>query len=252
MIEGSWACPHTPRDLATATAMLHQSVDAAGDDRQARTDARAAWVEQLAQRQMFLLALKGRSDAGGHQRYRCPAAAGTVRCPLKPRSLTHYRPGAPLLDPEPLPGRGDLDICTQQSITIEPTAGAKHWQPIPYGTAAWQDDYHAGRSAIEGVNGHAKDGAFENVADARGRRIRGLGAQSLLLAFQLAHANTRKIANWLAALPRPGVAPTRRPPRRKTRPLREWTPRGSCGPTRTRTARRCRDHPAPSSLSAAD
>jgi hypothetical protein len=93
----------------------------------------------------------------------------------------------------------------------------------------WQDAYHAGRSAIE-VNGHAKDGAFENIADARGRRIRGLGAQSLLPAFQLAHANTRKIANWLAALPRPGIAPTRRPPRGKTRPLGEWAPRGYLRP----------------------
>ncbi|MCL7494772.1 hypothetical protein M8I34_25710 [Streptomyces sp. MCA2] len=235
LLEGSWTCPHTPAELKDATPALHRQIDAAGelgsaDAPKAREQAREDWVERITARQDFLLAPKGAADADGYRRWRCPAEAGTVRCPLKPRSLEHYRAGAPLLDPEPGPG-GTLKLCAQGSITIGPEAGSKHWQPLPFGTPAWQQAYHLGRSSVEGGNGHAKDGAFENIADARGRRVRGHAAQSILLAFQLAHANTRKITNWKAALPQNGREPTRRPPRRKKPPNGSWTPRGYTHPT---------------------
>jgi hypothetical protein len=234
LLEGSWACPHTPAELKNATLTLHRQTDAAerlapADARKAREQAREDWVERIAARQDFLLAPKGTTDTEGFRRWRCPAEAGTVRCPIKPKSLEHYRAGAPLLDPEPTPG-ATLKLCGQGSITIGPEPGAKHFQPLPFGTPAWQHAYHLGRSSVEGGNGHAKDGAFENIADARGRRVRGHAAQSLLLAFQLAHANTRKIDNWQAALPQDGREPTRRPPRRKKPPNGTWTPRGYTHP----------------------
>jgi hypothetical protein len=234
LLEGSWACPHTPAELKNATLTLHQDIDATeqltpADARTARQTAREQWTERIDKRQHFLLAPKGTADTDGFRRWRCPAEAGTVRCPIKAKSLVQHRAGAPLLDPEPAPG-GALKICAQGSITIGPEAGAKHWQPRPFGTPAWQQAYHLGRSSVEGGNGHAKDGAFENIQDARGRRIRGHAAQALLLAFQLAHANTRKIDNWRAALPQQGREPTRRPPRRKKPPDGSWTPRGYTRP----------------------
>ena len=143
--------------------------------------------------------------------------------------MSTTEPGPRLLDPAPAPG-GTLKLCGQGSITIGPEPGAKHFQPLPFGTPAWQGAYHLGRSSVEGGNGHAKDGGFENIADARGRRVRGHAAQSILLAFQLAHANTRKIDNWMAALPHDGREPTRRPPRRKKPPNGTWTPRGYTHP----------------------
>lgn len=53
------------------------------------------------------------------------------------------------------------------------------------------------------------------------RRIRGIAAQSLLLAFQLHHANTREITTWIDTPPgEDGTAPRRRTTRRrKTRAL---------------------------------
>jgi len=122
------------------------------------------------------------------------AETGAVRCPRKADSLTRYRTAAPQIDPDPGPG-GPPAVRTQHSITIPPAAGAKHWQPHPYGTRAWQDQYHQLRATVEGTNGHAKDGAHENIADPGGRRVRGIAAQTFLLAFQIAHANTRKIDN---------------------------------------------------------
>ena len=57
------------------------------------------------------------------------------------------------------------------------------------------------------------------------------GWRNLCRLLTLAHANTRKITNWLDALPTGEAPPKRRPPRRKTRPLGQWTPRGYHRPT---------------------
>ncbi|MER5463308.1 hypothetical protein ABT010_22000, partial [Streptomyces sp. NPDC002668] len=57
------------------------------------------------------------------------------------------------------------------------------------------------------------------------RRIGGIAAQTILLVFQLAHANRRKIKNWVETLALNGERPRRRPHhRRRTKPLGNWTP----------------------------
>jgi hypothetical protein len=48
------------------------------------------------------------------------------------------------------------------------------------------------------MNGFIKDGAREAVGDPERRRIRGVAAQSVLVAFQLFAANMRKIEEFLA------------------------------------------------------
>ncbi|MFF4493756.1 hypothetical protein [Streptomyces sp. NPDC001546] len=58
-------------------------------------------------------------------------------------------------------------------------------------------------------------------------RIRGIAAQALLLAFQIAHANQRKLASWLATLPSDGQPARRRPSNRhKRKNPSDWTPKG--------------------------
>jgi hypothetical protein len=69
----------------------------------------------------------------------CPAASGRVQCPLKTSSLGRD-PRLPLAGPEPSPA-GPAKICSQQSITIPPEAGAQHYQVFPYGSADWQRVY---------------------------------------------------------------------------------------------------------------
>jgi hypothetical protein len=81
------------------------------------------------------------------------------------------------------------------------------------------------RNGIEGMNGYAKDGAHEALADSTRRRIRGVAAQSVFVAFLLFAANLRKIEAFLteeAVIDEGGMR--RLPARRKTRSLQDWRP----------------------------
>ncbi|MFF2519676.1 hypothetical protein [Streptomyces sp. NPDC058086] len=61
--------------------------------------------------------------------------------------------------------------------------------------------------------------------------IRGIAAQTILLAFQLAHANRRKIRKWLDTLALGGERPRRRTHhRRQTKERKTWTPTGHLTP----------------------
>lgn len=109
-----------------------------------------------------------------------------------------------------------------------PEVGAKHAQPLPYGTPEWAQVYHGLRNSIEGFNGFAKSDNHEATERAGCRRVRGIAGQTILLAFQLAHANSRKIAAWADSLPDPETGRPRRRSggRRDTKPLKHWTPTG--------------------------
>jgi hypothetical protein len=74
------------------------------------------------------------------------------------------------------------------------------------------------------MNGYAKTDAHEGIEHAGNRRVRGIAAQTLLLAFPLAHANERKINAWLATLPGPDGLPHRRARHKTPKPLGTWTP----------------------------
>lgn len=86
-------------------------------------------------------------------------------------------------------------------------------------------------------------GAVPNMATAAGDNSRptrhtvtqtqntGIAAQTILLAFQLAHANRRKIRKWLHTLALGGERPRRRTHhRRPTREPKTWTPTGHLTP----------------------
>ncbi|MFQ6146244.1 hypothetical protein ACLMNJ_24745 [Streptomyces seoulensis] len=82
-------------------------------------------------------------------------------------------------------------------------------------------------NSVEGINGYAKGPLYERLEDAGTRRIRRIAAQPLLLAFQLAHANRRKLTAWADSIALHGDRPHRRPTRRrKTKPLGTRTPKG--------------------------
>ncbi|WP_106396707.1 hypothetical protein [Actinocorallia populi] len=218
-VEGSWYCPHTPPQLISATQDLYRR-----KNDPAKID-QVTWRARADARTPYQLAPKGRAKpSDGHQRYMCPATAGRLQCPLKPTSMGK-NPRLPLVAIPPSPVKPPL-ICKQTAITVAPKHGAKQWQPLTYGSPEWQHAYATLRNATEGMNGYAKDDAREAIERAQGRRVRGIAAQSLLLAFQLAHANTRKITMWADSLPGPTGKPRRRTPRRRTRNLSEWTPKG--------------------------
>jgi hypothetical protein len=218
MIEGTWYCPHMPEKLITATQDLHRPQD----DPDAIDP--ATWRTRIGARHDYALHPKGRPDDQGHQRLSCPASARKLQCALKPASMG-TDPRLPLVDVTPSPVEPPK-ICAQTSVTMAPEDGAKHWQPRPYGSPEWQKIYATLRNATEGTNGYAKDDVRESIERAQGRRLRGIAAQTFLLAFQLAHVNIRKINTWLDTLPGPDGLPRRRARRRKTKPLRHWTPKG--------------------------
>jgi hypothetical protein len=116
-------------------------------------------------------------------------------------------------------------ICSQQSVTVPPEAGAKFAQPLLYGSEEWQAAYSTLRSTNEGMNGFVKDGAREALGDPQRRRIRGVAAQSVFVALLLCAANLRKIDQFLvqAAAEAAGTF-RRRPRRRRTRALDKWLP----------------------------
>jgi hypothetical protein len=56
-----------------------------------------------------------------YHRVTCPAAAGKIRCPLRPESMTLDRSRPEILTPPQHPPA----CCTQQTITVPPEVAAK-------------------------------------------------------------------------------------------------------------------------------
>ncbi|WP_282701166.1 hypothetical protein [Streptomyces sp. CC219B] len=223
LVEGNWYCPSMPEHLVDATADL-----IAG-----RVD-KQTWIERTRQRTQYLFLPKQAADAEGHRRMMCPAQAGRVQCPLKPHTMgkgVHIT----LVDVPPSPVEPH-SVCKNGSVTFPPEAGAQLWQPLQHGREDWQRIYFRLRNSVEGVNGFGKDPLYEHFESGGTRRIRGIAAQTLLLAFQLGHANRRKLTAWADAIALNGDRPRRRPTRRrKTKPLGAWTPKGYLTKTDNKT-----------------
>jgi hypothetical protein len=216
LIEGAWYCPSTPDVLINATR-----------DYRKRLIDEATYDRLLQERWLYLAGARAGVDDEGHQRVSCPAAPyATARCDLKPASLTLKSTQGKLR----IPVRSDVRanpprVCTQQSLTIPPEAGAKFRQELLFGSPKWHAVYHTLRNSIEGFNGYVKDGAHDALGEAQRRRLRGVTAQSVLVAFLLFGANLRKISAFLAEEDAVAVGAVRRlPRRRRTRSIEAWKP----------------------------
>src|SRR5665213_2378713 len=215
-IEGAWYCPPIPKVLIEATI-----------DYRSGTIDETTYKARLDERWKFLVLPKSGPDAEGHIRLRCPASnpAPVARCDLKPASVGPKTQGRVRIPVTAAVRTHPPTICTQQSVTVPPEAGAKLAQPLLYGSEEWRAAYVTLRSTNEGMNGFLKDGAREALGDPQRRRIRGVAAQSVFVALLLCAANLRKIESFLAqrAAEAAGMV-RRRPRRRRTRDLDEWFP----------------------------
>ncbi len=214
-VDGLYYCPAMPEPLINATRDFR--------DRKIDEDTHRARIEE---RRRYRMRMKGSPDDEGHVRMMCPAAkpGPSVRCVLKPASeggngrVGTRIPVTDILAADP------PKICTQESITLPPEAGAKFLQELAHETPEWHAHYATLRSSNEGMNGFIKDGAREAVDDPERRRIRGVAAQSVLVAFQLLAANIRKIEQFLTARAIEAKKVRRLPSRRRTKSLQQWGP----------------------------
>jgi hypothetical protein len=203
---GSLYCPCTPRALLELGPLARAATPAQAAAHDARTTEAAR----------YKLGRLTSDDADGYHRAACPAAAGKVRCPLRPASMTLDRDRPEILAPP----RHPQQCCTQQTITIPAEVAAKTRQKHDYPSAAWRRSY-ARRSAAERGFATAKDPASNDTA--RGWcRLMGLAPLMLFTITLLAARNQRILASWDARQEEDarraarGLPPRARRRRRKT------------------------------------
>jgi hypothetical protein len=179
---GNLYCPATPRTLLELGPLA----------RSATKEQAAAHDAKTAEAARYKLGRLTRDDEDGYHRVQCPAAAGKIRCPLQPPSMTLDRDRPEILQPPEHPQA----CCTQQSVTVPPDVNAKTAQKHDYPSAAWRRSY-ARRTGAERGFATTKDPAASDIA--RGWcRLMGLAPLMLFTTALLAVRNQRILAAWNA------------------------------------------------------
>jgi hypothetical protein len=172
---GNLYCPCTPAGLLALVPL--QPGAPAGDA--------AVHDQQTAELARHKLGLHAAEDTDGYRRHACPAAAGKLRCPLRPASMLLDRGRPEILTPPKHPPA----CCTQQTITAGPQVAEKTRQKHDYPSAAWRTSYKR-RTAAERFNATIKDTATTSIG--RGwTRLLGLTPLMLSLACLTAVRNQR-------------------------------------------------------------
>jgi hypothetical protein len=172
---GNLYCPQTPRLLL----QLGPLAPATTAEQAAAHDAQTA---ELAKHKLGPVSA---DDADGYHRVMCPAAAGKIRCPLRPESMRLDRSRPEILTPPEHPPA----CCTQRTITVPPAVAAKTRQKHDYPSAAHRRSY-VRRTGSERTFSTIKDPATTTIA--RGWcRLTGLTPLTLWIACLLAVRNQR-------------------------------------------------------------
>jgi hypothetical protein len=177
---GNLYCPQTPRTLLELGPMSRSATKEQAADHDTKT----------AEAARYKLGRLTAGDEDGYHRVQCPAAAGKIRCPLQPPSMTLSRDRPEILAPPEHPQA----CCAQQTITVPPDVLAKTAQKHDYPSAAWRRSY-ARRSGAERGFATAKDPASNDIA--RGWcRLTGLAPLMLFTTVLLAVRNQRVLSAW--------------------------------------------------------
>jgi hypothetical protein len=177
---GNLYCPAVPRALLELAPLA----------RTATPQQAAAHDAKTAEAARYKLGRLTADDHDGYHRVACPAAAGKIRCPLRPASMTLDRDRPEVLQPPQHPQA----CCTQQTLTVPPDVNAKTRQKHDYPSAAWRRSY-ARRSGAERGFATAKDPASNDIT--RGWcRLTGLAPLMLFTTVLLAARNQRILTAW--------------------------------------------------------
>ena len=172
---GNLYCPATPKPLLDLGPLAPAATtqDTVAHDQQ---------TTELARHKLGPITAE---DADGYHRVMCPAAAGKIRCPLRPDSMKLGRSRPEILTPPQNPPA----CCTQQTITAGPAVAAKTRQKHDYPSAAHRRSY-ARRTGSERTFATIKDPATTSIA--RGWcRLMGLTPLTLPIACLLVIRNQR-------------------------------------------------------------
>lgn len=179
---GNLHCPMTPRPLLEPGPLA----------RDATPEQTAAHGTRSAELARYKLGKITADDTDGCHRVICPAAAGKIRCPLRPASMTLDRQRPEILTPPEHPP----DCCARQTLTVPPDVAVKTRQKHDYPSAAHRRSY-ARRTCAERTFSTAKDPASNNIT--RGWcRLMGLAPLMLWLACLMAARNQRILTAWSA------------------------------------------------------
>ncbi len=177
---GNLYCPSTPRTLLELTPLARAATPAQAGQHDART------AEAARYKPGRLTA----DDADGYHRVQCPAAAGKIRCPVRPASMRLDRDRPEILQPPEDPQA----CCTQLTITVPPAVNAKTAQKHDYPSAAWRRSYSR-RSGAERGFATDKDPASNDIS--RGWcRLMGLAPLMLFTVTLLTVRNHRILTAW--------------------------------------------------------
>jgi hypothetical protein len=203
---GNLYCPATPTPLLALSPLAPAATEHVA----------AAHHRKTSELSRHKLAPISGYDQDGFRRVGCPAAQQSLRCPLRPDSMTlpHDRPQV-LEPPEHPPA-----CCLQKTITVPPSVNAKTAQKHDYPSTAHRRSY-ARRTGAERTYASVKDPASNDLS--RGScRLMGLAPRALFTASVFIARNLR-IADSFAARQAEnerraaiGLAPKRRKRRRRT------------------------------------
>jgi len=213
LVEGSWYCPGMP------AALVQASIES-----RAGTIDDELYAKRIAARAEYRMKRKDGPDTDGYERLCCPASGPHPRlcCPLRPGSELPRDGRTPVLFPPQEPPR----CCRQASVTIAPDVGAKHRQHLAYASKPWRSAYATCRNSIEGKNGFLKDTAHESLASPGRRRVRGIAAQSILVAFLVMAANIRALRSHRQLVADGGRERAAARARRRRTSLKDFRPAG--------------------------
>jgi hypothetical protein len=179
---GNLYCPATPAPLLQLVALPPA----------ATTAEVTAHDQKTAELARYKLGVHAAQDADGYRRHACPAAAGKIRCPLRPASMTLDRSRPEILTP---PGHPQA-CCTQLTITAGPAVTAKTRQKHDYPSQAWRISYRR-RTAAERLNAAVKDPAVNSI-DRGWIRLTGVTPLLLWLACLMIVHNQRTLVAFQA------------------------------------------------------
>jgi hypothetical protein len=198
-------CPATPDHLAKiprpgpVSRGAKATRDRAEEQRlEQHRQAMGQFTEAINERKHYALERIGKSAANDvDSRYRCPALAGSVGCPLRPGTvLAAQKAGLPIVaDPPELSAAPS--VCTGKGGTVtlrfhdtQPKLHQKHY----WGSDGWTESYGR-RTHVESFFGTLKDAAVGNMH--RGA-FRGdcLGLKLLYVGLCCTITNVRRVHKW--------------------------------------------------------